>query len=232
MSQRLSLFSAGFCANAPALYYQQRDLAGQYELLADAGLHRKMDEFFAKLELNENNQTDFLKSATEIAREFEVDAPAIPQNADEYFEWLPAFVNEVEKSFPMNRIDHYYFLFGRKISEIVVNSAFACCCLDLQVALGNGLDLSRKTDKCIKDNEYILFKLIAPAALLSSEPRQNFFNVFYRSINAAFEPFRGIEAGELNETEMCKLSDDLRLYEKEVMKGYRDCETQLRSLAF
>ena len=202
------------------------------ELQADPGLRTRAGEFLKKLGLKEELQKERLRTAYSIAKEFEVDAPELPANADEYFEWFPAFVKAVEKSFPMSRIDHYYFLFGRKISEILVNSEFASCCLDLQLELGNGVDLSRKTDKCIKDNEYILFKLIAPAALLSSEPRQNFFNVYYRSINAAFEPFRGLEVAGLESAAMSKLSSDLRAYQKQVEDGYSDCESHLKALTF
>jgi len=44
---------------------------------------------------------------------------------------------------------------------------------------------------------------MAAAALLSSEPRQNYFNVFYRSISEEFQPFKNINVSELSELD-CK----------------------------
>jgi hypothetical protein len=232
MSQRFNLFSAGFCANAPALYYHQQDLAGQHGLLVHNSVSAAIGDILPALKQKEDVHLSQLRTALSIAREFEVDAPDLPANGEDYFDWFAAYVKAFEDSFPMSRIDHYYFLFGRKISEILVNLGLASSCLDLQLSLGNAVDLSRKTDKSIKDNEYILFKLIAPAALLSSEPRQNFFNVYYRSINGAFEPFRGLDVIALKEPEMRKLSSDLRAYGDEVLKGYRQCESQLKELGF
>src|SRR5690606_22610988 len=126
----------------------------------------------------------------EVATQLELTLPPGPKQAEEYFNWLGSFVETFENAFPMSKIDHYYFLFGRKLAEISSNIKFALCCIKTDKALGNLLNLGRKTDKCLKDNEFILFKLIAPAALLSSEPRHLFFNRHYKDLSSSWDPFR------------------------------------------
>src|SRR5690606_33921137 len=123
----------------------------------------------------------------------------------------------------------YYFLFGRNCTELLTNLQFACTCLEIEIETENTLQLQRQIDKCIKDDEYILFKLIAPAALLSSEHRHNFFNVYYKKINVAFEPFRGLESGNEKE-DMRQLHSGLTDYCKQVEAGLKECFTQLQEL--
>ncbi len=230
MSQRFSLFYAGFCVSAPALYYNQLQLTRKLESEQDERTRLTRDELVTQAEDLYAEQVTNLKTAESIAQSLEVTVPALPQDTESYFAWAPKFVDVFEQSFPMSRIDHYYFLFGRKLSELIVNQELAALWLDVQSKLDAGPELARNSDKFIKDNEYILFKLIAPAALLSSEPRHNYFNVLYKDLNAAFDPFRGIDTSTMVNSGRDKLSGDLRAYGQKAREGFKGCISLLKEL--
>lgn len=230
MSQRSSLLNAGYCANAPALYYSRAQLAGQHIQSDDTRVRQVVAQFRDENEKGRQEWEDLLRKAADIANQFEIEPPVLPGTPEQFFAWLPDFVEAFESSFPMSRIDHYYFLFGRKCAELYVNFQLACTCISLDLSLDRALDLNRRIEKCLKDNEYILFKLIAPAALLSSEQRQNFFNVFYKKMNSAFEPYRSFEAAGLSPEKMQRLNDELVVLSNEIKSGYEGCLTAMKDL--
>src|SRR5690349_10389476 len=166
MSQRLSLLNAGFSAAAPAQFYSQLELAGQLRSHEHPEVRQRVEGLLTSLKSQETEHRNSLSRARELAASLELTAGNLPAGPDEYFEWLPRYVETFEQVFPMSKIDHYYFLFGRKLGELISNVKLAATCLDLEASLNRAVELSRKSEKCIRDNEYILFKLIAPAALL------------------------------------------------------------------
>lgn len=230
MGQRFSLFKAGHFAHAPACHFNELLLAQQHAANGDERVRAALERLQSAGMEMKPALIGQLRAATDIVLDFDLESPPVPETAQDYFGWLPRFVEVVEQNFPMSRIDHYYFLFGRKGTELQTNLEFACTCLELDISLDKALNLERKTDKCIKDNEYILFKLIAPAALLSSEPRHNFFNVYYKKINADFEPFRGIEVSGMSKEELEGLCARLRAYADGVSSGFKQCLSQLEQL--
>jgi hypothetical protein len=230
MSQRFSLFNAGFSAAAPAQFYSQLQLADQFRAHADEQVRREMEGLVNSLKAHENEYLASLSLARELASGLEITLGTLPTNPNEYFDWLPRYVEEFEHSFPMSKIDHYYFLFGRKLAELATNVRLASTCLELEASLNKALALEAKTEKYIRDNEYILFKLIAPAALLSSEPRHNYFNLLYKSMNSSFESIRKLDYRSLAVEEMRKACDELRKFENQVREGYASCSSLLKEL--
>ena len=232
MSQRYNLFNAGYSSGAPALYYGTVQLTRQFA----SHLSREASEAITVVNReNEARQAEAerqLKAACDTAGQFELQVPPAPGDPAGYFTWLASFSEVFDRNFPMSRIDHYYFVFGRKCAEILANLGLACTCLHLDATLNRELDLHRKTDKCLKDNEYILFKLIAPAALLSSEPRQNFFNVLYKKLNSSFEPYRGVNVEKMSAAEMISLKAGLEAFSLEVSSGHEECAKSLQALDF
>ena len=230
MSQRLSLFNAGYHATTPAHYYSQLQLVDQLAPHAEGAVREHLDQLCTTLKQSETACLASLQMAGSTAIDLELQPGRLPNSADDYFRWLNEFVAQFEATYPMSKIDHYYFLFGRKLGEILSNLKLAGCCLELDARFEKALVLQNKSEKCIKDNEYILFKLIAPAALLSSEPRHNYFNVFYKKINAAYQPFRNLDLGTLGPDGMLALCAELDAFGKEVEKGYQECSTLLKEL--
>lgn len=230
MSQRFTLFYAGYTAYAPALYFHQLDFIDICRNEESEAVKNYISDCRNNLQSAEYECTTHIKTAASVAEHLDIEIPALPTNSQDYFQWLARYTESFEREFPMARIDHYYFLFARKISEIICNLGLLQVYLRFPVSAAVSFDLSRKTEKCLKDIEYILFKLMAAAALLSSEPRQNYFNVYYKAICQEFTPFKGIEAGSMEEPELRKLGAALAEYELSVMNGFKKCIGLLKEL--
>ena len=230
MSQRFTLFYAGFTANAPALYFNQLEFIGFCKNEGDELLKPFISKFSNTLQDKVVECTSNLKAAINLAEHFDMEILPEPQNPEEYFNWVFHYTECFEKAFPMARIDHYYYLFSRKIAEIICNMSLLETYIDLRLSYVSTLDLSKKMEKCLKDTEYILFKLMAAAALLSSEPRQNYFNVFYRSLCQEFTPLKGVNIMEIEESELKKVSSTVKEYDLVVMDGFKKCMSLLEEL--
>jgi hypothetical protein len=230
MSQRFSLFYAGFTAYAPALYYHQLEFIDHCQDENDEAVRAYISELSSRLGESVYESDTHIKTAISLAEHFELEVSPRPDSPQDYFLWLGHYIESVERQFPMARIDHYYFLFARKVSEILCNLRLLKTYIDLQLRVEAAPDVSRKMDKCLKDTEYILFKLMAAAALLSSEPRQNYFNVYYKLLCEKYIPLKGIEAHLLGKAEMTQLVKALETYELVVMDGFKKCIALLKEL--
>ena len=230
MSQRLCLFNAGYSAYAPSLYYNQMSLTNSYSGHPEARGRECILKLTEYLQGCKDENNSYLETAIGIAKQFDLQTLSPPANYIEYFTWRNQFTEVFENQFPMSRIDHYYFLYSRKIAEIIGNLGLIECYLGLQIESANALDLKSGVDKCLKDTEYILFKLIAAAALLSSEPRHGYFNATYKEINAHFMPFRNMDILQLKEGELKNLAGDLKSYRNTVEDGYKKCAGLLKEL--
>ena len=230
MSQRFTLFYAGFTAHAPALYFSQLQFIDTCVVEEDKQVAVYISKFSDTLKDKIPENLTHLKTAISVARHLDIEILPQPSTHEEYFNWLSHYTGCFEAEFPMARIDHYYFLFARKIAEILCNLGLLKTYLDFTTTVPETLDLTRKIEKCLKDTEFILFKLMAAAALLSSEPRQNYFNVFYRSLCQEFLPFKGINISALNGSELVKLNAALQEYDLVVMDGFKKCIGLLKEL--
>ena len=230
MSQRFTLFYAGFTAYAPALYFNQLELIASCKNDEDEAVENYISTLSKEVGDKEFESISHLKTAISIAGSMEIEILPQPFNFEDYSAWLNHYTTCFEKEFPMGRIDHYYFLFARKISEISVNLGLLNTYVDLMTSSKGSMDLSRKIEKCLKDIEYILFKLMAAAALLSSEPRQNYFNVYYRSLCQEYLPFKDIDTKALEEADLKKLHGFAQDFDLVVMDGFKKCIGLLKEL--
>lgn len=221
MTPRFNLFFAGYSAYAPVQYYSKLKLVTTYQDEKDEQIVSRIAGLKSSLEDEEPEYTSYLTSAMAIAKDFELAVLPQPTSHQEYFEWLQHYTIAIENHFPMSRIEHYYFLYARKIGEIVSNNSLLRCYVEVNRDLNGKVDFRQKMEKCLRDTEYILFKLVASAALLSSEPRHNYFNLLYKEMNLGFQPFRELDVKELSE-DICKvLIEDLNNYNSLVIDGFK-----------
>ena len=231
MSQRFTLFYAGFTAYAPALYFSQLELVDLHKNEENEELKTVITEFSETADKNRDESFTHLKTAISIAKSLELEEFPQPQTNEDYLNWLNHYIDSVEREFPMGRIDHYYFLYARKISELHYNLQLLRTYIRLTIKSKTGFDFSRKIEKSTKDLEFILFKLMAAAALLSSEPRQNYFNVYYKTLCREFTPIKEIIKTELEEEkDLLNLETHLASYEIVIMDGFKKCISLLKEL--
>jgi hypothetical protein len=230
MSQRFCLFYAGYTAYAPSLYYDQLALYGQLMEAESEELKEQVAELMDGLEETKNESFTHLDTALSIAGELEISVPSKPESADDYHAWIGSFISTVDGMYPMTRIDHYYFLFGRRLAEIIANIELIKKCITLLKASERHPLLIRRTDKAIKDIEYVLFKMMAAAALLSGEHRHHYFSVFYKEISSAFTPIASIDVRTLDDNGLDKLNAGLDEYGLQVMNGFKKCIGLLKEL--
>lgn len=231
MSQRFTLFYAGFTAHAPALYFSQVQFLDDCRLTGESSLEKYISKLSDTIRDSRDESATHLKTAISVADHLEIEILPQPDTFEDYFNWLTHYIQCFETHYPMGRIDHYYFLYARKISEILLNVGLLETYIQFQLSeAGSPLDIHRKMDKCLKDTEYILFKLMAAAALLSSEPRQNYFNTFYRTLCQEFLPFKELELTALSASDLNKLDGSLKEYNLVVMDGFKKCISLLKEL--
>jgi len=230
MSQRFSLFYAGFTAQVPALYFSRLEFIDACKSEEGEAVKNFISSYSQMLQQEVYENTTHLKTAISIAKHLEMELLPEPKNSDDYYNWLVHYTDCIEKEFPMARIDHYYFLYSRKIAEICKNIGLVSTYMDFSLSAGQAMDLPRKVEKCLKDTEYILFKLMAAAALLSSEPRQNYFNIYYRSLCQEFLPFKEMDITKMSEPEFKKLGSSIKEYELLVLDGFKKCIGLLKEL--
>jgi hypothetical protein len=228
MGLRTLLFHGGYCAAAAQAYF------GQLEFLTSqaddpANPAKYLENLKEKLKGEHSDCEANLTTALQMAVQVEVKVDACGSEPHAFRDWFWQFVEAVEARFPMNRIDHYYFLFGRKMSEISSNTTIAAALLRAR-GYANSSDTAYRIEKCLRDCEYSLFKLTAPSALLAGEPRQGHFGTIYRRMNQEFAPFRNASMGAHS-----KMSDDetagrLEKYGLARKGEFSDCKAILEEL--
>lgn len=230
MSQRFSLFYAGYTSYIPSLYFNQLAFiesinGGDNQLLSEC-----LGSLSTTVSDSELEARGHIVTASSLAEHFKIQIPEPPQHHVEYFGWLRQYIDAFEGQFPMSRIDHYYFLYARKIAEITCNIGLLKTYNQVYETQCADLDLSAKYNKCITDTEYILFKLMAAAALLSSQPRQNYFNTYYKGLNEAFNQIKTVDISTLNKEQLHDFNQKLTDYELSLHNGFKQCISLLKDL--
>lgn len=231
MSQRFNLFYAGYTAYLPSLYFGELAFLNSCEQEETETLRLCANSRLKICVHDEPENVSHVKTAMSIANHFKVETLPMPTGHKDYFEWLSHYTDTFEKQFPMSRIDHYYFLYARKVAEIMCNSGLTRMYVDVTLDINRQHDFTPKIEKCLKDSEYILFKLMAAAALLSSEPRQNYFNVYYREICNEFAVFKELNVAQMGDKELKDLNSSLLAFETSVTNGFKKCIALLKDLA-
>ncbi len=230
MSQRFSLFYAGYTSYLPSLYFNQLAFIESVNEENNKSLSDCLSSLHTTVNEGEQEARVHLVTAKSLADFFKVPVPEVPLHHIEYFNWLRTYIDALETQFPMSRIDHYYFLFARKIAEITCNIGLMETYNRVYITHRSLLDLSSKYSKCLKDTEYILFKLMAAAALLSSQPRQNYFNSFYRELSDGFAPLKSVDVNLLDEHQILEFNQHLQNYQATLKNGFKKCITLLKDL--
>jgi hypothetical protein len=230
MSHRSGLFNAGYSVVAPLYYFNQLALIHRCSSSDSQAVKSLVQRLNEELAVLDGNRKKHLQAAAELALQFNIQVPAIPGTPAEYADWKSRYIDAIEQRFPMSRIDFYYFFYGRKLSEILCNVDQLRRIVGFSVEAGDGVDLWKKADDCIKDSQYIIFKLIAAAALLSSEPRHNYFNVYYKQFSHDFEKFTKIDIKALAAEERKALVNDLDNYHTAMLEGYNKCVSLLHEV--
>lgn len=230
MSQRFSLFYAGYTSYLPSLYFNQLAFIESVNDENNKSLNECLTSLLTTVSEGEQEARGHIITAKSLAEYFKIPVPDVPFHHIEYFNWLRQYIDALETQFPMSRMDHYYFLFARKIAEITCNVGLMITYNRVYTSHRSLLDLSAKYNKCLKDTEFILFKLMAAAALLSSQPRQNHFNSYYRELNEGFKPFKDIDINSLNESELARFDKNLNAYLLVLENGFKKCIGLLKEL--
>ncbi|MCC6371765.1 MAG: hypothetical protein IT236_12220 [Bacteroidia bacterium] len=230
MSQRFCLFYAGYTACAPSLYYDQVALYEQLLQQNDSTVKSGIENMYKMLDASRKEGEAFINTSIEFAHQFSVSIPPKPDSAPAYYNWRHAFITTFEGEFPMTKIDHYYFLFGRRLSELICNADVLCSYFVLLKKFDNHPIVLRRADKAIKDMEYGLFKMMASAALLSGEHRHHYFSVFYKELNLAFQPFRALDIKGFSTAQMDELNSNMLNYKLIALNGFNKCLDLLKEL--
>jgi hypothetical protein len=230
MNHRFNLFYAGYTAFLPSLYYNQLSLVQNYQTQEDEEIRNCLAKMCETVKQKEAEYNSYLQSAVGIAEEFELEVLPRPSSHTEYFNWLTHYADTFEKHFPMSRIDHYYFLYSRKLAEIYSHLGLIKFYIGLTLDLNNRLDLTHRIDKSLKDAEYIIFKMMAAAALLSSEPRHHYFNVFYKSMSNDYQTFKQVNVQDFDPEKFKALNADVDKYQCTIEDGYKKCIGLLKEL--
>jgi hypothetical protein len=230
MSQRFTLFYAGYTVYVPALYFGKLELIETCKSADNELVRNAVSTLLNNAKENKVECSTQLATAINLAKNLEIEILEEPTNYQDYFTWLLHYIEGVETEFPMSRIDHYYFLYARKISEITYNLELLKTYSLLALSTNSPLDFARKIEKSLKDVEFILFKLMAAAALLSSEPRQNYFNVYYKTLCDEFNTLKEMDATNLSESTLKFMKQEVLRFEEVVAEGFQKCITLLKEL--
>ncbi len=230
MNHRFNLFYAGYTAYLPSLYYNQLSLVQNYQTQEDEEVRTFLTKLCDTLKQKEDGYDSYLKSAVRIAEDFELEIMPRPSSHTEYFTWLAHYTDTFERQFPMSRIDHYYFLYSRKLAEVYAHLGLIKFYIGLTLDLNNRLELKHRIDKSLKDAEYIIFKMMAAAALLSSEPRHHYFNAFYKLMSNDYKSFKEVNVQEMDEQQFKVLNQDVDKYQCTIEDGYNKCIGLLKEL--
>jgi len=228
MSQRFCLFYAGFAASAPSVYFNKMELLDQYLPLQNA--NGQNEKFSNDLQYLRYENDTSIKTAISIAGYFKLDVLPEPVDSEDYFKWLKHYINVFEEQFPLTQIDHYYFLYARKIAELLAHTVMVSALTELALVQKEPVDLFYEMDKHLSELETVIFKTMAAAALLSSEPRHGYFRAFYAEITSAFAQFKTIHASELDNSGLKALQKNMEAFKYLILNGFKRCIILLKEL--
>lgn len=230
MQQRFKLFHAGYTASLPGLYFSKQKIKESFLLPDDVEIQKNLTNYFKTFEEEKSEHISHLVIAVSLADYFEIKNFETPHTSLDYFKWHDEFIHEFESKFPMARIEHYYFLYARRIAELLKNMGLINTYVDIQLMSKKQLDFSSKIEVCIKDSEFILFKLMAPTALLSSEPSQSCFNMLYKQLREEIQVFKEVDVVNADKEELLKLKKSAENFSIVLLEGYKKCSAVLQEL--
>lgn len=230
MSQRFNLFYAGFTISLPAVYYSKQNLGQTITSNETEKIDLPLKEYVRNFDHEKEEYDSHLVSALELAKHFEIQGYEKPDSVPDFIDWQTKLIAEFESMFPMGRIEHYYFLYARRLAELIHNMLLLKTCVDIHMISNHQVDMSRYLHKYIKDSEYIIFKLMAPAALLSSEPRQSCFNNLFKQMNEEIKLFKNLPLESASNEELLQLKNSADNFHVLLVNGFKTCIGLLKEL--
>lgn len=228
--QRYNLFSVGYSASLPHLYFSKLKIKETFPIHEDSEIQKLVSDYFQTFDKDKDANCKHLTNTIALAKDFDFHDFVTPHTSVDYFKWLDELVIAFEQLFPLSRIEHYYFLYARRIAELVKNMGLIKTYVDLQLNCKQTIEFTTKIESSIKDCEFIVFKLMAPAALLSSEPRQSCFNEFYKKIAESMQVFKELNIANASAQQLLMIRTEAENFSNMLTEGYDKCISALNEL--
>lgn len=227
MSKRFSLFYTGITAYLPGVYYSQLELLLQYQA-SETVSRDNLHVLEQQLQDLEPEHTTYISVARSLGESLKIEG----FHYTDYKDWLVQFTKRMDKSYPITNIEHYYFLFGRKLAEIKECVNKVNCC----ILLMNNSPLLPELLNIIREEmhkaDLILQKLTACATILSGEYRQIYFGTYYHFLLRHFDRVKlQDDKEEFSSEELNKLSVELDYFSAQLTNGFKKCIGMLKNLA-
>ena len=158
MSQRFYLFYSGYTLCAPMRYYNQLMVSEIIEQSNNLSLKEYSNVEVAELESLKLESNTHIETVISIANELKQDVKEKPVSFETYIDWKKNVISIFEENFPMTKIEHYYFLFGRRLSDVIVNIHTLTKLVSVIKFGENGDRIIKKIDKLLKDMGVVLEK--------------------------------------------------------------------------
>jgi hypothetical protein len=230
MSQRFSLFYAGFTSAAPALYFQKKCILETYLNQNGNATQTSFQEFYDKLKDDEDENNSLITTSNSIANYFGFNIVSQPIAASDYVRWFAQYNSLFESQFPITRIDYYYYVYAQKIADVLTNIGLLKLHLELPLYKEENEERCKQLDNYLNQIHNALYKMTAPSTLLAGEPRQNHFRLYYHEMNLRYEKIKNRDCEKLNEADIRKLQIDLEDFRCLVINGFKKCILLLKKL--
>jgi hypothetical protein len=221
MSRRHAIFNAGYHAAVPEFYFLRTepnsDLgADESEFLI--GVHGKPEFSFLK----------DVELANEFGKKFNLSVELASEDRRGYLQWYSEFEGKFGEIFPMSRIDHYYFLFSKKLVELSSRAwRYADLCR-LQSNFNTRNYLPR-ISLCAHEGEVTLYRLMAPSALLGSEAGHFYFNGLYKELKEEYGKIKSASLRADNQG-LLNLAQAANEFRSKIDLGFARCSGILKEL--
>ena len=226
LEERFSLFYTGYALSLPQTY---EHIEGLNEKYGQSAISESVKERLINRrdELRYQRQTA-LSVAESVGQALRL--PVHPYQENEtYLEWMEAFIRRVEDRYPMNQIGYYYFYYARMVTTLLGNVCLGTTRFYLYTNIKDPVLLQKGAEN-IRDCEFILFRLIAAAALISGEHGHRYFNTYYKELNQQYESLMSISWSELTNEQMVNELPALIKFEQFAKNGFEECFVTIRKL--
>lgn len=219
LAERFSLFYTGYALSLPQTYEHIEGLNEKY-------LHAPISESLRERLKNRVMELGYLRAsalnvAESVAQSLRLPVPNF-QKDETYLQWMESFITRVEDRYPMNQIGYYYFYYARMVTTLLGNICLGVTRFSLYSELKDPI-LLQKGSENIRDCEFILFRLIAAAALISGEHGHRYFNTYYKDLNQQFESLTSISWSQLSPEQMQQELPALIKFETFAKEGFDGC---------
>lgn len=227
MNRRFCLFYAGFTASAPSLYYYQLSVIHSNVELANTNSNPALIDNISEFDF-ENRA--MIVTAQSLAEYLNLRLSSTDTCPDAYFNWRERYEEAVNEQYPSTKIERYYFYYAKNIAEILTNVGLIQTYLTVGEKLGKREKYLAEIKNCFNNVEQSIYKMTAPSALLSSEPRHLYFREFYNELKLDFEKIKRKLNPDARLDELRPMNADLESIRRFVWDGFKKCIGILKKL--